>query len=510
MGKSNIKIPITNPSSDMERTRLNYKLIRDADIMSVDKVSTWSNYMFRGLSGGKGFSRSDYLRIGPGDYSDDGRPIIRRHAAYEKARFIKKFGMDSEELMEKLGFMQLIYEDENGPGGSLTEMLRTYREERPRKGKSPGRYDTDNLERIEDAIEKGLATEKELEEYRKTIEEYFVIYQKMLDSVAEIDGQLGERALNRMRSKSVLPGLKRVPSKIPVAGQIDTTTITGVINFESMVKSLEDLMHRMDKQGKKISDVDLSYEHYSRKSKGDTFRAEDKTTLLSKFHRRVGGHLTNYRGGVFEAGMAYVLAEGANELLKDIGQLGTETGESRNATIEMPHGELYQSSTSKTDVEATVSLDGKHDIKVNFSNKAQSYRGGGATKAFDSSLATLLKLVVEKRNHYTTLQAAYLGDTKDIDKAKSEFNKFLGALLVDYSLGGAGGDRIDYMAYEDEMLSLYEYMERIKKSEIKFSKPGEKPMEKLVEEYSMASKNASGNSFTIPAVGSISARVMVS
>lgn len=520
MGKNNIKIPITNPNVSMERARLNYKIIRDAGAMDIEKVSTWSNYSFRSFSGGSGATRSDYMEIRASEYKDDGRPIIKRHAAKEKARFIRKFGMDSEELMDKLGFMQLIYNDENGAGGSLTEMLRTYREERPtsssanKSEQTSNVYDFDRLKSIEETIEKGLATEKELKEYRDTIEEYVYIYQKMMDSVADIDERLGNRALERMESKSQLSEITGIPRGIPMAGRIDLTTISAAVNFEERVRALEEVMHRLDKHGNKISTVNIPHKDYERRSyktKKDAFVGKDgKGISLSNFHRRIGGHLTNYRGGVFEAGMAYVLAEGANELLKGVRQMGDESGESRGSEIELPFGGLYQMKASKTDVEATVEIDGKHDLKVNFSNKAQSSGAREGTKAFDSDLGTLLRLVVAKEDHYTTLQAAFLGEGSKARLGSSELNKFLGALLIDFSLGSSGGDRIDYMAYEDEMLSLYEYMERVKRARIQMGTPSKSAVERRIEEYGRAKKSTDSNSFTIPAIGSVNAQIIVS
>lgn len=444
-----LRRPITNPSEWKDRHRLNIAIMRRGAESGTDQLSTWANYTFNTYIGGS----NTFRPVSPTSFSETSR-FLNEHAEAEKGRFIGKFGMEADELMELTGVAQAVYEDADGPGGALMQMFGA-RDERPTGPEVKEAFGDFNEIR-----QRGEMLDKELERYKSAILDFSKRYQDILDVASNIDKAIGEKALNRIQGTPVDIG--NIPEGTPKTVRFDQTTLTSAINLQNRVDALTGSMQILEERASNIGGrvaglrkggAITATKHSASGRKNEKVYKETKTGVgLDRIHLAVQGHLTNYVGGVFEMGMALSIAEAANEIVEAVSVEGGGTG---NAKLKMPTGGVWQLNKSKTDVAVKAK-----DFDINISNKAQRYRGGtDPTKALDTSILKVLEFLTTKKDDYATLQSGFFNT--EARKPSSELNQFLGALIADYAVGGPSGDRIDFMAYQDTMIALYEYLPNI-------------------------------------------------
>lgn len=434
-----LRTPITDPSDPIERQRLNYKIIDAGTSSGLGDVGAWANYKLHRLLIGKRLENSGMAGYGHKPFADESKRA-------EEARFLAKFGMSAEEILEMSGIGRAIFED----FGSDVEKL----------------FDTKNLRLdkefadkafgdFQEARKKGGEVEQEkLLRYQEGLKKFMKNYGEIYDSSTLLDKDLSERAQKRLLSWDSTPDLSGGPVSIAKGFKLDKTGATAITNLklkidaaEKAVDSLERIKGDFGKKGVAglIRDNAISAKKYSY-SKGKEQRTAVK---LNNIHRSVQGHLTAYYGSAFEILSAMAIAEAADEIISGVDVAGSDTG----GTLKHADGSRWDIRTSKTDVRAYAE---KLGVSINLSNKAQSKQTTDYTKAFDGSVYQMLKIFAESES-ISTIRTAF-GAT-EARSSSSQFSQYLASSLTDFAVGGLDGrDRIDFMVYQDGIISLSEYL----------------------------------------------------
>lgn len=476
-----LRRPISNPSEWKDRHRLNIAIMRRGAESGTDQLSTWANYTFNTYIGGSNMFRP----VSSTSFSETSK-FLNEHAQAEKSRFIGKFGMDAEQLMELTGVAQAVYNDADGPGGALMQMFDA-KDARP-----TGPEVREAFGDFEEIRKRGEMLDTELERYKSAIVDFSSRYQDILDVASNIDKAIGEKALNRINGSPVDIG--NIPEGTPKTVRFDQTTLTSALNLQNRVDGLESVMNILDERASNIGGrvtglrkggaVTVPKHSPSGKGENRVYKETKTGVKLDRMHLAVQGHLTNYIGGVFEMGMALSIAEAANEIVEAVSVEGGGTG---NAKLKLPAGGTWQLGKSKTDVSVKTK-----DFDINISNKAQRYRGGtDPTKALDTSITKVLEFLTTKKEDYATLQSGFFNP--EARKPSSELNQFLGALIADYAVGGPSGDRIDFMAYQDTMVALYEYLPNISSAYIDTPSARVGKYQDWIEQYASATAKMGAN-----------------
>lgn len=434
-----LRTPITDPSDPIERQRLNYAIIDAGTSSGLGDVGAWANYKLHRLLIGKRLENSGMAGYGHKPFADEAKRA-------EEARFMSKFGMSSDELLDMTGIGRAIFEDFGKDVKKLfdTKDLRLDKE-----------FSQQMFGDFEEARKKGGEIEQEkLLRYQNGLKQFMRSYGEIYDSSTLLDRDLSVRAKERLLSWKGTPNLSGGPVEIARGFKLDRTGATAITNLklkidaaEKAIDSLERIKSDFGKRGVAglIQQTSIGTDKFSYSS-GKSQRSAIK---LENIHRSAQGHLTAYYGSAFEILSAMAIAEAADEIISGVDVAGSDTG----GTLKHADGSRWDIRTSKTDVRAYAE---KLGVSINLSNKAQSKQTTDYTKAFDGSVYQMLKIFAESES-ISTIRTAF-GAT-EARSSSSQFSQYLASSLTDFAVGGLDGrDRIDFMVYQDGIISLSEYL----------------------------------------------------
>lgn len=411
-------------------------------------------------------AQSDSYSFGPQTHIK----IMENFANRREKDFIAKFGTTPDDFIEKAFLHQDIYESQK----DFLENMKNANEKFVIKT-SQAKLSFAEIEKLKKNADKNTQKIKNLlrdiSEWERATQEYLDVMASVGDQFANsenieienISGQtpkgliFGKNALTSYETASLILG--EVRKKIAEIGADinsigDTKLVTPVITNGKL----------------------------TRKTKERSFDAEIASSMT--------GYISSAKGIVFETAIANGLYNTAKKMEREISMLG----EAKGIDLMDSTGKKVISSikTSKTDVSYSHPKTG---FKVNISAKNQKKSNDSrerGTKFLATNLATFLAMTTNSERQERLLGGYILTSKKD-----TAVELFLATLVADMAIGSGGIDKVDFLAFNNRLMSLSDYYRKIT-GKVYYTTPGiSKDNKKLRREFFSGEAPIPTNGFTI-------------
>lgn len=415
-------------------------LLRDGKINEEDIRGE----SFSTIYDGKAVSTATYGR-------DSHTKIMKNFANQKRKDFKKKYGLSEAEYIEKMELNQRIYESQIDFLHSLAKidgefkMKSTSTRSSIKKVSKAKKRTDEERNSVDSAV-------KNLKEWSSLVQEYMNVMSSIKDTFVDKHG---------MES----PKLEGVPRSLLV----DPAAVSAYKQLDLLIEDIEKKLEKIAKDGSKFKRTNFIHPQVSKgkfvtNSRG---RKVNKKIRIDKLMSNAMGSISLIKGAIFEAAIANALYDEASDIVKEVYSMGAEKG----AVVEKGDNTMIEMKRSKTD----VAFKDKNSLVINISAKNQpsSKEGGVVTSLLATNLARYIALV--HLNDLSSQKLIGLIETnrKEINKS-GELNLFFSAIIADLAIGSGDVDRIDFIAFNDEIIGLSDYYELIiDKMNIRFGKVGE-------------------------------------
>lgn len=364
--------------------------------------------------------------------------IMESYADRREKDFISKFGKTPQQYLEDSMLQQDIFESQKDFLRDLANMDVQFK-----KASSQARRSLNDLKSIKadaDANSAQLGTIiNDIKNWEKTTQDY-------LDLMATV----GDTFANTQQIKT-----SNISGQTPKGLAMSTNALT---SFEKASLLLEKTRENMEKIGmdvKKLKKAKLTTPVIKGgsmvKNRKTNRIVNDRKSLNSVIQNSMGGYISSIKGIIFEITVANALNDTANDLIKEVFMLGQADG----ITIKDNRGKQITSmSTSKTD----VAYKDNQGFQVNLSLKNQKHDSGEPvhTSFLSTSIVQYLRMVGTSEESQKLLIAGF-NSNSNFNAKTSGINIFLASLVADMAIGSGGVDKIDFIVFNNGIMSLGDY-----------------------------------------------------
>lgn len=364
--------------------------------------------------------------------------IMESYAERREKDFISKFGKTPQQYLEESMIQQDIFESQKDFLRDLENMDVKFK-----KVSGQAKRSLDDLKKIKadaDANSAQLETIiKDIKNWEKTTQEY-------LDLMATV----GDSFANTQQIKTA-----NISGQTPKGLAMSANALT---SFEKASLLLEKTRENIEKIGtdvKKLKTAKLTTPvirggNIVKNKKTNRIR-NDRKSLNSVIQNSMGGYISSIKGIIFEITVANALNDTANDLIEEVFMLGQADG----ITVKDSKGKQITSmKTSKTD----VAYKDKKGFQVNLSLKNQKHDSGEPVKTsfLSTSLLQYLRMVGTSEESQKLLIAGF-NSNPNFNTKTSAINIFLASLVADMAIGSGGVDKIDFIVFNNGIMSLGDY-----------------------------------------------------
>lgn len=283
-------------------------------------------------------------------------------------------------------------------------------------------------------------------EILKALELWHQATSNYLKTLTSVNDLYYFRNMNQSKVKSTISMASG--RSISEAFRLERGTLTAVQNADAMLTGLEQALTQLDKAGataKTLSELIITTPSYEGIN-GTVASASHKIGDL----RKMVGSLSNILGFAFEVQLASGLTNQISQALSDVALLGGAEG----VSIKLSDGRPFNVKQSKTDLRSTI-----NGVDVGFSLKNVSKKGKTSKRISlnTSNVNQLITLLSNDQGYRSQLAGTLMWRANSIKKTRDQLTMFLAALAADYAVAMGGNDRIDYMVFNDRVISLGEY-----------------------------------------------------
>lgn len=366
------------------------------------------------------------------------RRIMESYAERREKDFISKFGKTPQQYLEDSMIQQDIFESQKDFLRDLENMDVKFK-----KVSSQAKRSLDDLKKIKadaDANSAQLETIiKDIKNWEKTTQEYLDLMATVGDSFAN----------TQQITTANISG--QTPKGLAMSGNALTS-------FEKASLLLEKTRENIEKIGadvKKLKRASLTTPvirggNIVKNKKTNRIR-NDRKSLNSVIQNSMGGYISSVKGIIFEIAVANALNDTANDLVEEVLMLGQADG----ISVKDSQGKQITSmKTSKTD----VAYKDKKGFQVNLSLKNQKHDSGEPVKTsfLSTSLLQYLRMVGTSEESQKLLIAGF-NSNPNFNAKTSAINIFLASLVADMAIGSGGVDKIDFIVFNNGIMSLGDY-----------------------------------------------------
>lgn len=364
--------------------------------------------------------------------------IMESYAERREKDFISKFGKTPQQYLEDSMIQQDIFESQKDFLRDLENMDVKFK-----KVSSQAKRSLDDLKKIKADADVNSA---QLETIINDIKNWEKTTQKYLDLMATV----GDTFADTQRiTTSNISG--QTPKGLAMSG-------SALTSFEKASLLLEKTRENMEKIGtdvKKLKRASLTTPVIrggnTVKNKKTNRIRNDRESLNSVIQNSMGGYISSVKGIIFEIAVANALNDTANDLIEEVFMLGQADG----ISVKDSQGKQITSMrTSKTD----VAYKDKKGFQVNLSLKNQKHDSGEPVKTsfLSTSLIQYLRMVGTSEESQKLLIAGF-NSNPNFNAKTSAINIFLASLVADMAIGSGGVDKIDFIVFNNGIMSLGDY-----------------------------------------------------
>lgn len=395
--------------------------IRDLKFYSVYNLQPLQSYSLRDFNSGDTKHRiyQNYINAYEADFTS--------RAGMNAEEFSKKAGLHSKLVTENTDFIKNFKIAQNNFSINNTEL---------------NKYVNDLLSGDSDRLQKLAGKEKEI---IKVLENWANSVQEYLDVLSRVDDLYYFRNMDQAQingSISMASG-----RNISQAFRLERSAMTAMQNADALIVGLKQSIDKVNQEGlsvKQLSNMVITTPSYE----GVRGQAPSTTKTLGNLKTMVGS-LSNLMGFAFEAQLASGLERQVNEALSDIALLGGAEG----VSVTLSDGRPFKVKQSKTDLRATV-----EGVDLGFSLKNLSKNGKTKRVSLNTSNTNqLIALISNNQDFRSQLAGTLMWRSNSIKRTSDQLTMFLASLSADYAIAMGGNDRIDYMVFNDKVISLGEY-----------------------------------------------------
>jgi len=234
---------------------------------------------------------------------------------------------------------------------------------------------------------------------------------------------------------------------ISQAFRLERSAMTAMQNADALIVGLKQSIDKVNQEGlsvKQLANMVITTPSYE----GVRGQSPSTTKTLGNLKTMVGS-LSNLMGFAFEAQLASGLERQVNEALSDIALLGGAEG----VSVTLSDGRPFKVKQSKTDLRATV-----EGVDLGFSLKNLSKNGKTKRVSLNTSNTNqLIALISNNQDFRSQLAGTLMWRSDSVKRTSDQLTMFLASLSADYAIAMGGNDRIDYMVFNDKVISLGEY-----------------------------------------------------
>lgn len=364
--------------------------------------------------------------------------IMESYAERREKDFISKFGKTPQQYLEESMIQQDIFESQKDFLRDLENMDVKFK-----KVSSQAKRSLDDLKKIKadaDANSAQLETIiKDIKNWEKTTQEY-------LDLMATV----GDSFANTQQIKTAnISG--QTPKGLAMSGNALTSFEKASLLLEKTRENIEKIGTDVKKLKRASLTTPIIRGGNTVKNKKTNRIRNDRKSLNSVIQNSMGGYISSVKGIIFEITVANALNDTANDLVKEVLMLGQADG----ISVKDSQGKQITSMrTSKTD----VAYKDKKGFQVNLSLKNQKHDSGEPVKTsfLSTSLLQYLRMVGTSEESQKLLIAGF-NSNSNFNTKTSAINIFLATLVADMAIGSGGVDKIDFIVFNNGIMSLGDY-----------------------------------------------------
>lgn len=364
--------------------------------------------------------------------------IMESYAERREKDFALKFGKTPQEYLEESMVQQDIFESQKDFLRNLENMDVKFK-----KATSQARMSLDDLKKIKadaDANSAQLETIiNDIKNWEKTTQEYLDLMATVGDTFADTQ-QITTANISGQTPKGL------------------AMSANALTSFEKASLLLEKTRENIEKIGmdvKKLKKAKLTTPvirggNLVKNKKTNRIR-NDRKSLNTVVQNSMGGYISSIKDIIFEITVANALNDTANDLIEEVFMLGQADG----ITVKDRQGrQITSMKTSKTD----VAYKDKKGFQVNLSLKNQKHNSGKPIKTsfLSTSLLQYLRMVGTTEESQKLLVAGF-NSNSNFNAKTSGINIFLASLVADMAIGSGGADKIDFIVFNNGIMSLGDY-----------------------------------------------------
>lgn len=364
--------------------------------------------------------------------------IMESYANRREKDFISRFGKTPQQYLEDSMIQQDIFESQKDFLRDLENMDVQFK-----KVSGQAKRSLDDLKKIKADADANSAQ-------LKTIINDIKNWEKTTQNYLNLMATVGDTFANTQQITT-----SNISGQTPKGLAMSTNALT---SFEKASLLLEKTRENIEKIGmdvKKLKKSKLTTPVIRGgsmvKNKKTNRIVNDSKSLNSVIQNSMGGYISSIKGIIFEITVANALNDTANDLVKEVFMLGQADG----ITIKDNRGKQVTSMrTSKTD----VAYKDNQGFQVNLSLKNQKHDSGKPiqTSFLSTSLIQYLHMVGTSEESQKLLIAGF-NNNSNFNAKTSGINIFLASLVADMAIGSGGVDKIDFIVFNNGIMSLGDY-----------------------------------------------------
>lgn len=362
--------------------------------------------------------------------------IMESYAIRRERDFQMKFRMTPSEYIEKAQLNQILFESQKDFLREMDQANESYKKVARRVGSS--------LKELENLKASALENEKKIEGIYRDIKAWEKVTQQYLDTIATVGDTFAEsEGLNSANLSGQTPkGLATDPG---AAAAYDKAYLL----LEQLAKRTEAIGADASKLKKLNLVVPKTTNQGFVRNKKTNRKVNTKVPLADSLSK-MQGFLSLTKGIAFEVAIANALYDTSSDIVKEVLMLGSAEG----VTVkDNKGGAIAKMSTSKTD-NAYVDQQG-FQVNLSLKNQKKDNLKPVTTKFLSTSILRYVALVgTTELSQKLLIGLLGGGETR---KKGTEINLFLASLVADMAIGSGAEDKVDFIVFNNGIISLGEY-----------------------------------------------------
>lgn len=374
------------------------------------------------------------------------KKIMENYAVRKEQDFKSRVGISANDYLEKSSLHQEIFDSQKK---FLDEM-----EQQDLKFKKATATVTGSLKDFIELQENTKLNKTQMAKLLADIKRWEKTTQRYLNTMSKV----GNSFANQHNLK-----VKNISGQTPRGLAVDKKAVTSYEKASLLLGEMRKNMDVLEADVNKVKDLKivtpvvkggrLGY-NFDKETKIKSYSDEKEAAKLMM--EGMGGYISSTKGIVFEVAVANALVETGNKMIGEVLSLGSAKG----ITIRDSNGRRIGEDmrTSKTDVAYKDS--GGFQINLSLKNQPITDTKKVSTSYLVTSLARYLSLVSESEYQSSVLAGILL--TSDTIKSKNSMeNIFLSALIADMAIGSGGVDAVDFLVFNNGIISLGDYYREV-------------------------------------------------